>query len=257
MLHRSRLLAFGDGRRRTFKRAAIAGSLALLMMIAWWPTSRRVGVNYAVSSERLPLWQKAAEFMARDAHLRRTSREVLGEIGGTEAKALAALSWTRANIRYAPRDLPVIDDHISKVIARRYGQADQQADVFTALLAYAGVRAYWEPIGESPRVIPLSYVSIDGHWRVFDVTRGLVFRNAVGELATADEIAGDRHIVARAARESGLDPIDGYLSYFSGYRRRPAPDVMRAELQMPARRLRFEMRRVFGTATTTSHHWQD
>lgn len=246
------MLALADGRRRTVRRVAAAVGVAVLLTVAWWPTSRLVGVDYVVSRETLPLWRKAAEFIERDAHLRQTSHAVLGGVRGDEAKVFAALAWTRANIRYAPDDKAVIDDHIWNIIARGYGQSDQQADVFAAVLSYAAVRAYWEPIGVSPRVRPLSYAWIDGEFRVFDVTHGLVFRTSDGSLATAGDIARDQAIVARAARQSGVDPIDDYLSYFSGYRPRPAPAVSRAELQMPARRLWFELRGAFGASPAPS-----
>ena len=243
--------AFGD-RRRAVKRLAVAGGVVVLITVAWWPTSRLVGVNYVVSRETLPLWRKAAEFIDRDAQLRKISREVLGGINGHEAKVLAALAWTRANISYAPGDKPVIDDHIANVIARGYGQSDQLADVFTTLLSYAGVRAYSEPIGLSPRVMALSHAWIDGDFRVFDVTHGLVFRTDGGRLATGADLARDHAIVTRAARASGIEAIHDYLSYFDGYRPRPAPAVSRAELQMPARRLWFELRTGFGVSRTST-----
>ena len=117
--HRRCMPVFGDGRRWTFRRLALAGGVAVLLTVGWWPTSRLVGVDYVVSRETLPLWRKVADFIERDAQLRRTSRAVLGSVSGDEAKALATLAWTRANIRYAPGDKAVIDDHISNVIDAR------------------------------------------------------------------------------------------------------------------------------------------
>ena len=249
--------AFDDGRRRRFRRLAVAGGVAVLLTVAWWPTSRLVGVNYVVSRETLPLWRKAAEFIERDAQLRKTSQALLGGVSGNEAKVFTALAWTRTNISYAPGDRPVIDDHIWNVIERGYGQSDQQADVFTTVLSYAGVRAYWQAIGRSPRVLPLSYAWLDGEFRVFDVTHGIAFRTGAGSLATAADIARDHAIVVSAARQSGVIPIDDYLSYFNDYQARPAPAVSRAELQMPARRLWLELRRAFGASPATANSSRD
>lgn len=226
--------------------------MTALLTIAFWPTSRFVGTNFVVSRETIPLWKKVSEFVERDARLRDVSRQVLDGVSGGEARAAAALAWTRAHIRYAPEGLPVIDDHIASVIERGYGQSDQQADVFTTLLTYGDVPAYWRVIGVSPRVIPLSYVLIDGQWRVFDVTRGLTFRTATGALATPDDIARDAALVERAARDSGVDGVAAYLAHFSGYRTPQPPDVLRAELQMPWRRVSFEVRRLMGMPPPTS-----
>jgi hypothetical protein len=218
--------------RSRFARLAVAGAIAMTVTIASWPTTRFVGVNYVVSAERVPLWKKASEFIERDARLRQVSRDVLGDVAGALPKAETALGWTLAHIKYAPGDKPVLDDHISSIIDRGYGQTDQQADVFTTLLTYGGVPAYWQSLGKAPNLVPISYVLIDGQWRVVDVTRNVIFRTASGDLATpGDIVRGDGN----------------YPWYFNGYQPLPPPRVLRAELQMPWPRLRFELGRVMGT----------
>ncbi|HEX6162958.1 MAG TPA: hypothetical protein VFZ31_06325 [Vicinamibacterales bacterium] len=227
-----------------------AGLSSLVLTIACWPTSRFVGVDYVVSEQRLPLWLKVMEFVDRDINFANAAEAVLGGIEGDEAKAEAALAWTRANIKPAPPGLPIVDDHIWNILIRGYGQSDQQADVFTTLLAYQDVPAYWMLIGAKPREIPISYVWIRDRWRVYDVTRGLAFRNAAGELATPEEIAADHDLIRAAAR--GFD-ADGYLAHFAGYTAPIAPDVLRADLQMPGRRVWHETRKMFGRHGRT---WQ-
>jgi hypothetical protein len=238
--------AFTDGRPSRAQLGVAAAIMAMTVLLSW-PTTRFVAVDFVVSAQRVPLWKKAIEFVERDAELRRLSAEALGAVDGDEAKAAAALAWTRQRVRYSPDGLPVLDDHISWVIARGYGEADQQADVFTTLLAYAGVRAFSFPIGTSPDVLPLAYVAIDGAWRVFDVTRGLTFRTAAGALATPDDIVRDPAIVERHARAAGVADVEHYLWYFGGYRPPQPPPILRAELQMPWRRLAFELRNAVGT----------
>ena len=231
--------------RERLRRAAVAiGLVGIVMTAACWPTSRFVGVDYVVAEQRLPLWLKAFEFVDRDVNFDQTADAVLGGIDGDEAKAAAALAWTRAHIKPAPPGLPIVDDHIWNILVRGYGQADQQADVFTTMLAYQGVRAYWMLIGTPPQEIPISYVWIRERWRVYDVTRGLVFRNAAGDLATPDELAAD-HDLIRAAAAPAFD-AESYLSHFAGYVAPAAPDVLRADMQMPARRAWHETRKLFG-----------
>lgn len=248
------LVPFMFTRDRRITRRVLIGLVvtAALITVACWPTTRSTGLNFVVSTERLPLWQKAAEFIERDDHLRTTAHLALAHVGSKDQKAFAAMTWTRANIKYAPADRPVIDDHIWNVIVRGYGQADQLADVFTTLLTYDGVPAFWQNIGRAPDFVPLSYVSIDNQWRVFDVARGVVFRNADGNLVTAAEIAADRAIVIRAAEAAKVDGISEYVSRFDGYRPPERPDILRAELQMPRRRLAFELCHAVGMTCGTT-----
>jgi hypothetical protein len=232
--------------RRSIRRVAIVlGVAAVMTTVACWPATRFVGVDFVVTQQSLPLWVKAMEFIDRDRNLASTAQAVLGGIDGDDAKAAAALGWTRANIRNAPAGMPIIDDHIWHIVIRGYGQSDQQADVFTTLLTYEGVRAYWTFIGTKPDEIPISYVLIRDRWRVFDVARGLVFRNAVDDLATPEQIAADHNLI-RAVAAPVVDDVEGYVARFAGYAAPPAPDVLRADLQMPGRRLWYEIRRPLG-----------
>ena len=233
-------------RRRGWRRLIIGTTIvASVMTVACWPTSRYVGVNYAISEQRLPLWLKAVEFVDRDVNFAQLSARVVGGIDGDEAKAAAAMAWTRANIKPAPPGFPIVDDHIWHIVIRGYGQADQQADVFTTMLAYEGVPAYWMLIGEQPREIPISYVRIGDAWRVYDVTRGLAFRNSAGRLASPEELAANHELIKDAVAPHYGD-VSEYLSHFSGYQAPRAPEVLRADMQMPGRRLRYETRKLFG-----------
>lgn len=215
-----------------------------LVAVAHVPATRYVGVNTVVTEERLPLWLKTVNFVDRHANLARWSHAVLGEIDGDEARALRALAWTHARISPTPSTLPSIDDHVWYTVVRGYGEADQAADVFTTLLVYAGVPAFWTLAGARPNELPLSYVQIGGEWRVFDVARNLAFRRADGSLATASELMNPEFV--RRAAVAAVNDEDDYLKYFEGYGPPHPPDVLRAELHMPARRLQFAIKSVFG-----------
>lgn len=217
----------------------------VLITVANWPVTRLVGVNFVVSEVRLPLWAKAVDFIHRDVNVDAVASAVLGGAVDDEAKAAAAFNWTRAHIRTQPEGLPVIDDHIWHIIIRSYGKPDQQADVFTTLLTYAGVRAYWVLVGVPPDEVPMSYARIRGRWRVYDVANGIVFRNRVGELATPEDLAGDRELIRMAAAGAHLD-VARYEARLRNYRSPDPPDVLRADLQMPGRRLWHEMKSVAG-----------
>ena len=234
----------GDRVRRA-RRVLLAGAVIVIVAaVANWPVTRLVGVNFVVSEVRLPLWTKAVDFIHRDVNVDAVARAVLGGAAGDEAKAAVAFDWTRANIRPQPDSLPVVDDHIWHIIIRGYGLGDQQADVFTTLLTYGGVRAYWMLIGR-PDEMAISYAWIRGGWRVYDVTNGIIFRTRQGELATPEDLAGDRELIRMAAAGAHLD-VARYEARFRNYRSPDAPDVLRADLQMPGRRLWHELKSVAG-----------
>lgn len=233
-------------RRFRWRPAVIAlVAVSIAMTVACWPVQRQVAVNFAVETQTLPLWVKTMEFIDRDRGLAELSGRVLDRISGDEARAMAALAWTRANIRPQPPQLPVVDDHIWHIVIRGYGLPDQQADVFTALLAYAGTPAFWTLIGNPPDEMPLSYARVEGRWAAFDVAEGVVFRNRDGSLATPDELAASAGLVRAASTRVSIDP-DRYATYFSGYRAPEIPDVLRIDLQRPLPRLRYELRRLVG-----------
>ena len=233
--------------RRPYLRRAIVVVvvMAIGVTVACWPTTRYVGVNHVVSTQQLPLWAKATDFIDRDANLASATRTILGAVNGDEAKAAAAMAWTRANIRPIPAGFPIVDDHVWYIMVRGYGQDDQRADVFTTLLAYGGVPAYWMVIGTPPNSLTLSYALVGGLWRIYDVSNGIAFRNAGGELATPDEISAN-HDLVRASAAGVIADVDAYVAAFDGYASPLAPEVLRAHLHMPGRRLWHEARRLLG-----------
>jgi hypothetical protein len=237
-----------EWRRRAW-RLGLGGAIIAAILVANWPVRRSVGTNFVITEVRLPLWVKAVDFIHRDANLDAAAAQVFAGVAGDEERALAALAWTRANIRPQPPTQPVVDDHIWHVIVRGYGMPDQQADVFTTLLTYGGTRAYWMVTGLPPDELPLSYVWIRDRWRVYDVAHGVIFRNHRGDLATPSELAADPGLIRAAARQAQLD-VDRYGGHFAHYHPPFVPDVSRADLQMPVRRLWHEARSLVGMQGT-------
>lgn len=222
----------------------------LLVTIALWPVTSLSGVNYEVGEHRLPLWQKAREFLDRDRQTADLASRVVATAAGDEERSLVVLRWTNAHIRHHPPDAPVIDDHVWSIVERGYGSSDQQADVFTTLLTYAGTPAYWILIGPDRPALPLSFALIDGSWRVFDVERGIAFRNAERDLATPEELATNPALIRAAATERVTD-IESYMAWFRGFTPPTPPEVLRARMQMPGPRLKFELRNLVGRGGRT------
>lgn len=224
--------------------------LVLVATVALWPVTTLSGVNYEVGERRLPLWRKAKEFLDRDREMARLAASVTAASNGDEERSVAVLSWTNRHIRPHPANAQVIDDHVWSIVQRGYGSSDQQADVFTTLLTYAGTPAYWILIGPERPALPLSFALIDGKWRVFDVERGLAFRNARGELATPEEVAADHDLISASMAERGSS-AESYLTWFRGFTPPTPPDVLRARMQMPGPRLMFELSDLVGRGGRT------
>ena len=229
--------------------AAIAG----LTAVARIPVETKQGVDFSVSTYTIPLYAKALDFVQRDTSYARLVQRLVSEEMSAESRALTLFDWTRKNIRDTPAGFPVVDDHVSHIIIRGYGESDQQTDVFTTLTTYAGVPAFWtltQP--PSPELI-LSFVWIDGRWRVFDVANGIVFRNRNGALATVEELARDPS-VAESVAANHTHRGKPYGSYLVGFRPSRPPDVLRAELHMLWPRVSYRLKRLVGLSR---REWQD
>ena len=206
------------------------------------------GLNFEVSTHRLPLYLKAFQFIDRSVQYSQISEEVTRDAVSDTDRVLKIFEWTERRIMDTPEGWPVVDDHILHIIIRGHGVTDQQADVFATLATYSGVPTFWakvraaEPSG--PGII-LSFALVDGQWRVFDMFNKVIFRLRAGELATMDDLAGHPELVPAHVR--GLD-VDGvmYADIVTGATMPTIPSPLRAELQMPLARLWYEMKRLVG-----------
>ncbi len=228
--------------------AIVLATVAASVAIANLPTTTQQGVNFVVSSHSLPLYAKALDFLDRDSNYKRMTAQVMSGATTDEAKMRSAFDWTIANIRATPPGFPIVDDHTWHIIVRGYGQDDQQASVFTTLLAYAGVRAYWIFIGPRPE-LTLSLVQIGGRWRAADVTNRVIFHAADGGLASAEDLAADRGLPARQGPPSyrGLP----YGRFFERFNAPEPPALTHPEMQMAGERLWFETKHLVGQGGRT------
>ena len=217
----------------------LAGLLVVLIAAAW-PTVTRVSVNHVVHERRIPLVVKSVQFLQRDARYACQARQIITGIRGEEPRVLAIYQWTLTQIQPQPREKDVVDDHVWNIIERGYGASDQRADVFTTLLAYAGIPAYWSLIGSGSGRVPVSFVLIDGQWRMFDVANEIIFRAPDGRLATVEELAASPALIRNAA-STRLENAEAYFAYFDGFEPPVPRRTLRPGLQMPISRLVFEL----------------
>ena len=224
---------------------ALVGVCGGIVALAFVPTETRQGVDFTVSTYRLPLFVKIIDFVQRDTTYARLAPRIVPRNATAEAAALAALEWTRKNIRDAPPGFPIVDDHVSHIIIRGYGSEDQKADVFATLLTYAGVPAYWTWVGKEPPQLVLSLAWIDRRWRVFDVDNGIVFRTPTGALAAVEDLVSDPWVVQSVAANR-VYYSRPYISFFEGFRPPTPPDLLRSEEQMVWPRAFYRVKRLVG-----------
>ena len=207
----------------------------------------RQGLNYEVSTHRLPLYAKGLQFIDRHIQYGQIAVEVTAGVSSDEARVMRIFEWTKRNIRQTPDGWPIVDDHILNIIVRGHGVSDQQADVFTTLSAYAGMPAFWQEVRATRTKdgLILSFARVGNRWAVFDVLNGFAFRTRDGVLATADDLGADPAVLPDAARAITVGSTP-YPKIVEGLRTPPVPRPLRAELQMPWPRLRYESARVAG-----------
>lgn len=234
-----------DRERPRWRYAAFAVIIAGLALVgvANLDVTTKQGLNFEVSTHRIPLYLKAFEFIERSARYRQIADEVTsGAMSDTE-RALKVFEWTRRHIRTTPPDWPIVDDHILHIIIRGHGFSDQQADVFATLLTYAGVPAFWAKAQADPTgpVVILSFARIDDRWRVFDVFNGVVFRSATGGLATMNDLRGHPELLPASARSIEVKGVP-YGEIVTKVPMPAVPNPLRAELQMPSARLWYQLK---------------
>lgn len=235
----------GGDRLRTYLRLLVG--VTVVLVVANWPVTTLQGVNFEVTSHRLPLYVKSFQFLDRHAQYRQIATEVTAGKASDTERVSAIFDFTRRSLHQTPDGWTTVDDHILNILIRGYGQNDQFADVYTLLCTYAGVPAFWQKVrapGTDAGVI-FSFAKVDGRWTVADPHGGFLFRNRHGQLATAEEVATQPDARPAAIADLLVKSVP-YGHILDALRTPPIPRTLRAELQMPWPRLWYETQRAFG-----------
>jgi hypothetical protein len=223
----------------------VAASCAVLTM----PTTTRQGINYRVTSYTIPAYVKALDFVQRHYQYRLLVSRICNPQMSDLTCTLAIFDWTHTNIPPTPAGWPVVDDHPLHVVIRGHGTADQIADVFVTLTDYAGIPAFFRFVTEpeNKRTLVLSFVRVDEKWAVFDVANHVVFRRADGDVADVHDLADDAALVDGQAHAPQPEELP-YSTFISRAQLMPfdVPHPLRAEMQQPWPRVRYELRRAVG-----------
>lgn len=212
------------------------------------PATTKQSVNERLIEKPIPLGLKIFELFDRDYHYRQIVKEIVKDRSGADDKMKAIFDWTCTNIRTDfPKEWPVVDDHILNIIVRGYGVGSQTADVFTTLCAYAGFPSavFRVQAPNSDNRLIVSVVEEGGKFYIFDTIRRNIFYNKDGSIATINDLIADQSIVASAASRPDVAGI-AYEDYFMELKPVTRLSTVRPDLQMPWRRLWFEMLKVVG-----------
>lgn len=243
-------------------RRAIAASVFFILLTAAVSSvfnmgvSIRQGVDGHYRKIGMPLYVKWIEFLGRHYEYARIAKEITAGRGQEEEKVLAILKWTGDNILPGvPEDLRVVDDHILNIIIRGYGTSDQLQDVFTTLCAYSGIPAFWgkvyDPTGR--QWWPLSFVRMDGKWRVFDAYYGIYFRTGDGRIASVEDIIDNKSLVKGRGVEGIVCNGIPYREFYHNLKPVERPSVLRSEKQMPGKRILYEIKKIIVFSRDNKH----
>jgi hypothetical protein len=221
------------------------GSCAVLVR----PLKTRQGVNYRVTSYSIPAYVKALEFIQRHFRYQLLASTICAGKASDVDCMLAIFDWTHQNVPPTPAEWPVVDDHVFNIVIRGHGKGDQIADVFATLSTYAGMPAFWREVNAPYRdgTLTLAFVRLGGGWIPLDVENHVTFRHPDGQMARVNELVADPRLVDEGTRgvlPGGLE----YSDFVSKETLVPflAPVPLKADLQKPWPRLKYEIRRVVG-----------
>ncbi len=238
------------------------GGLGALVIIAQhWETSIDQGREFVYQSHQVSLYDKAIAFYYRDREYRRLVRNIVTSEQSPEEAVLALLTWTKKNIRPKPETFPRIDDHPLNIIIRGYGYGEQPVDVFCVLSTYAGypcqmLYVSWHgPQGKEGFIA--GAVNIRDRWVYIDVLHNVYFYTPGKErladlhdlLAQVDELIPNRFPLPKL---QGV-PYKSFLASVKPIEHLP---YVRGHLQMPLRRLLYEVKLRLGLARRVPLFWK-
>jgi len=212
----------------------------------------RQGTHYKVSRMTMPLYLKVLNFYNRHYNYKWLAKQITGHLDTREDKILRLFHWTYETIKPQPESLPIMDSHPWDVYVRGYGCVDNIHDLFSTLCNYIGTDAFFTVLYNTDTEMMLSFVRMKGGWVAFDPYRGVYFENHTGGLATIEEIdEQDCHVVK--LKQTDSISIAFYEKYFD----EDLPNIIegigsgyiRAKLQSPINRLKFQLHRWFSGDT--------
>lgn len=215
---------------------ALTGIFILLNL----SVTTRQGIDYKLSSIKIPLYLKTLDFFDRYYNFKELIKRIVKNTDSDEEKVMKIFVWTYNNIKKAPQGLPIVDDHIWYTIVRGYGVQDQFQDIFTTLCNIAGIDAFFSEIytEDKSRAIIISFVKIQRKWHVLDAYRGVYFKDKQGRLA--DIGSKNEWLIATLDGQPDIN----YAPYLKNLPTIKDIGLSRSSTQSPFNRLLFEIKKI-------------
>lgn len=220
------------------------GVAAVLLLVAQWPVTTSVGLNYTVTTTRLPLYEKAINFISRDLQTRWITRQIVAGSTTDEEKLERLFEWVTQHVQPTPAGLPIIDDHPLHILIRGYGAEDQRTEAFLLLAGYTGfpgVIVRLRPPAASRQLL-VALVRVGSRTLVFDIVNHVTFRHDAGAFADVQELLSRPDLMERSAPRLMVDglPYSRYLpelAHLNGGFSRIASQQMGPRIAQELRRL--------------------
>lgn len=222
--------------------AGFAAGCAVLVtaaiLLAHLPVTSREGVDDTVKDHRIALWEKVARFLVRHAEFQRMVEEAASGEADPQRRVLRLMDWTRRQVRLQPSDLPLIDDHISHIVLRHYGNEGQMAEVCTALTTYTGNDGRWAWSNDPHKGarLALCFIKADEGWWVFDILHGAWFERPDGKIATVEDFRDKERLRIRGQAPESYGGVP-YRDFFIEVEKVWQRGFSRAPGQIPWHRL--------------------
>lgn len=225
----------------------VLGITGLLICGAFFPVTTRQGVDGIVTRHRIPLYLKVLQFLHQNSQLDYLSRDIKKPHSKPVDQVAAYAQWTHDHIRHPfPPGLPIVDDHVLNIIIRGYGTDDQLEDVFSTLATYGGFPAFWRQAHSSCAGYPdqiISFVRTAGKWAVVDASSGEMLLSQASTLAQLGQAMRTKAYETRLSGAPG--PQEQWGCFADAVSLLEQPVLLRAEEQMPFKRMWYELQKVF------------
>lgn len=227
-------------KRKLFKILFLIVLVIAVFILLNLRVTTRQGIDYKLHSIEIPLYLKTLDFFDRYYNYRELVKRIVQGANNDEEKVMKIFTWTHNNIRKAPKELPVVDDHVWHIIVRGYGVNDQSQDVFAALCNIAGIDAFFTEVytKDKSSAVILSFVKIKEKWYAFDAYRGVYFKDRQGRLA--DIGVKNEWLIASLDGQADID----YANYLKNLPTIKDISLGRSSIQSPLNRLFFEVKKI-------------
>lgn len=141
--------------------------------------SRYIGVNYVVEEHKISNYRKIIEFYQRHFNYINLEKKINQYSTNKNAKIINLSLWVYKNIKRAPENSDVIDNHPWTIVERKMGKDDQFSDILSVLLVYSNTDSFFYNKISNIRH-PITFFKYESKWSIVDPYYGVYFLDKNG-----------------------------------------------------------------------------